>query len=86
MVPRNIPMAKMSGVSLPTWKFQVFISQGYIGINIKGSLTKDKNYMKYWRTNDSTIHRLPLPISPDHGSLLLVKELRVILMLKIKMG
>ena len=32
----NIPIAKISGVLLPTWKFQVFIDQGYMGISIQG--------------------------------------------------
>lgn len=71
VIPSNIPVAKMSGVSLLLWKFQVFIGQGYIGIS---SQKKDKSYMKYWRTNDSTFHRLSLLISPGSDSYYLLKN------------
>ena len=36
MVPGSIPMAKMSGISLPIWRIQVFTDQSYIGINNQG--------------------------------------------------
>ena len=40
MALSNVPIGKTSGALLPTWKFQVFIDQGYMGISIQGSQRK----------------------------------------------
>ena len=69
MALSNVPIGKTSGALLPTWKFQVFIDQGCMGVSIQGSQKKDKSPMKYWRTNDSFLHGSLYP--------LLIKEWRL---------
>ena len=56
MALSNVSIGKTAGALLSTWKFQVFIDQGYMGISIQGSQKKDQSHMKYWRTNDSFLH------------------------------
>lgn len=81
----NVPIGKTSGALLPTWKFQLFIDQGYMGISIQGSQKKDKSHIKYWRTNDSFLHgslypSLQLMIPTPYW------RMKVILALKAEVG